>query len=345
MKHLELLLDKYKSAPAVYKAGRYWEAYERRILDELGKVDLGQMRSGRYPLFATFGFNESVYHYRHDMPFYEVLYRKFVRKYFIGNRPILPYNLRLTDIREMAYRHAEILGTLTNSKPLSELEVSLFGNPQDVFKIKGKQYTMRFLSFYVRYCFANKLLELKGDEVIVELGSGSGHQVEILKKAYPNITILCFDLPGQLFLCEQYLLKALPEGCVISSRDTINLKDLNGLQRGKVYMFGNWEFPLLRDFTFDVFWNAASFGEMEPDIVSNYLNCVQTKCRWIYLLQAAKGKESTETSGVRTPINFDFYEGILDSKYDLVGKEQGYEAHRKLSQSGGYLQAVWALKS
>lgn len=343
MDQLDLLLSKYKEAPAIYRAGRYWEEYEEKIVKELLKVDLNQMRSGRYPLFATFGFNESVYHYRHDAPLRTTLYQKLVRKYIIANKKILPYNLRLADIRDMAFRHADVLGQLNSARSIREIETSTFGSPQDLFKMYGKNYTMRFLTFYVRYCGAQKYVNLKGDETIVELGSGSGHQVEVLKKLYPNLTILCFDLPGQLFLCEQYLKKALPEGQVVSSMETMNYTDLSKVQKGKVHMFGNWYFPLLKDFQFDLFWNAASFGEMEPDIVKNYLSIVSGNCKSIFLLQAAKGKESTATKGVKTPMDFKFYDTTL-SEYQLMGKEDAFEAHRKVLQSGGYFQAVWSLK-
>ena len=105
-------------------------------------------------------------------------------------------------------------------------------------------------------------------------------------------------------------------------------------------MLGNWKFPLIKKIKFDIFWNAASFGEMEPAIVKNYLNYVLSSCRFIYLLQARNGKESTKTSGVVTPIRFNDYEDML-TNYQLVKESDAFEAHRKMSQSGGYFQAVW----
>ena len=91
---------------------------------------------------------------------------------------------------------------------------------------------------------------------------------------------------------------------------------------------------------FDVFWNAASFGEMEPEIVQNYLSYVLGSCKSIYLLQARKGKESTSNSGVKKPITFEDYSKMLTG-YRLINETDAYEAHRKMSQSGGYFQAVW----
>jgi len=107
-------------------------------------------------------------------------------------------------------------------------------------------------------------------------------------------------------------------------------------------MFGNWQFPLLTSFKFDLFWNAASFGEMEPDIVKNYISYIRNNCQSIYLLQARHGKESSSTSGVVSPIKFNDYNSILGN-FKLIRESNAYEAHRRMSQSGGYFQAVWRM--
>ncbi len=341
MKDLDRLYNEYKNAPELFQAGRYWKAYEDKIISEIRKADIEQLRSGKYPIFGTFGFSEQVYNYRTNMPFFKKLMMQTVRKLFITNRAILPYSLKLSDIREMAYNQCILQGQIANTTSISEIETSTFGNPEDLFEINGKKYTMQFLNYYLRFCFVQKNLQLRGDETIIELGSGSGLQVEILKKIYPNLTILCFDLPAPLFLCEQYLTKALGEDIVVKSNQTRDLTDLNRtIQKGKVYMFGNWYFPLLESFKFDLFWNAASFGEMEPEIVKNYLHYIKDNCQSIYLLQARKGKESSGISGVVTPIKFNDYVSMLP-KFEVVQEADAVEAHRKMSQSGGYFQAIW----
>lgn len=134
--------------------------------------------------------------------------------------------------------------------------------------------------------------------------------------------------------------ESLGEKNIMKSLKTIDWTDLNGLEKGKVHMFGNWKSPLLNKINFDIFWNAASFGEMEPDIVKNYLGYVLDSCDFIYLLQARNGKESARTSGVVTPITFNDYNVML-RKYQLIKESDAFEAHRKMSQSGGYFQSVW----
>ena len=67
-------------------------------------------------------------------------------------------------------------------------------------------------------------------------------------------------------------------------------------------------------------------------------------CNIIYLLQARKGKESTSEEGVVTPIKFEDYDSMLQN-YKLLDKNDAFQAHRRLSQSGGYFQAVWKLET
>lgn len=337
---LENLIESYKNAPEIFQATRYWKGYEEKTRKEILKADINKLRSGAYPIFATFGFVESVYAYN-NVPFHLRLAKKIIRKLFITNTHNLPYSLSLKDIREMAYRHCLLTGRYTNARPISDFEASSFGAPADLFKIKGKQYTMRLLSLYKRYCFAHKHIEIKGNEVIVELGSGSGHQIEVLKKLYPDLTILCFDLPVPLYLCEKYLTEVLGPEQIVGAK-TILKQDLAhfNIEKGKVHFLGNWMIPVLKNQTFDIFWNAASFGEMEPDVVENYLSYVLGQCDWIFLLQARHGKERYASSGVENPINFEDYNQMLHG-YELVEEQDAYEAHRRMAQSGGYFEAVW----
>lgn len=337
MERLKKLFEAYSKAPEIYHATRYWKNSVTEIIEEIEKADLTKMRSGQYPIFAKFGFGEYVYRNSYSSFFKKTAF-KIIQPY-IKKIP-LPYHLALNDIREMAFKHCVDYGKLNGVLPIKLIETSTYGAPADLFEIEGRKYTMSFLNKYLRYCFAHRHISFTGDEIIVELGTGSGHQVEVLKKLYPRQTILCFDLPGPLFLCEEYLKSTLGEETVVGTERTLMYSDLSELEKGKVYMLGNWQFPLLHDFDFDIFWNAASFGEMEPHVVSNYLSYVIQKAKWIYLLQARKGKETSSDSGVEKPITFKDYDEMLPN-YKLVADEDAYFAHMKMRQSGGYFQAVW----
>lgn len=340
MNQLKELLEHYQNAPKEFQATNYWASYEKGILDSVKGMDFNQMRSGKYPILATFGFNDVIYTYHPSLPKIKKMILKFIHNFLFNKRNIFPYRLQIDDIREIAFHHCELLSQLTSAKPISNIEVSSFGNPKDIFNINGHAYTMPFLSYYIRYCFAQKHIIFKGDEILVELGPGSGYQIEVLKKLYPGLTILCFDLPAQIYLCEIYLSNALGSSICVGTDKTIDWQDLSGIQKGKVHFFGNWKIPLLKNINFDIFWNAASFGEMEPEIVKNYLNFVKENAQWIYLLQARHGKETTGKTHVQEPIILDDYSAML-SGYELKEEHDAWQAHGRLSQSGGYFEGVW----
>jgi putative sugar O-methyltransferase len=333
------LLEEYRNQPQEFQATSYWSSYESRILDTVNSLDFTQLRSGKYPILATFGFNDVKYTVHPNLPLWKKTFLKFYR-YLIKDWAVLPYSLKTADIQEMAYHHCQLMADLTNSIPLSTVEVSTFGNPQDIFEMNGRSYTLSFLHYYLRYCFAQKHISFKGDEIIVELGSGSGYQIEVLKKIYPNITVLCFDLPVQLYLCETYLTQALGTENIVGSDVTLKWKELSGIKKGGIHFLGNWLIPLLQDFQLDVFWNAVSFGEMEPAIVENYLNYVKNNAKWVYLLQARHGKETSGRTHVQDPTTFDDYKRFL-SGYVLQEEHNAWLSHRRLSQSGGYFEGVW----
>ena len=343
IKKLDALLEEYVKSPKEFQVANYWASYEKKIINVIRDMDFNHLRSGKYPILSTFGFIDGVYTYHPSLSFGKKFLLKFIQKYIIGDRSILPYKLSTSDIQEMAYLHCKLMSEITNSVPISDIEVSSFGGPKDLFEIDGKKYTVPFLSYYRRYCFAQKHIAFKGNEIIVELGSGSGYQIEVLKKLYPNMTVLCFDLPSQLYLCEKYLIEALGEENIVGIDETITWEDFSRVQKGKVHFFGSWKVPLLINFDFDVFWNAASFGEMEPEIVENYLTYIKGKAKWIYLLQARHGKETTGETHVINPITIGDYKNFL-SDYNLLDEQDAWHAHKRLSQTGGYFEAIWVKK-
>jgi len=339
-RRLSNLLEAYRTAPQEFQATSYWESYEKGILATISAMDLDELRSGRYKIFSTFGFSDTVYSWQGKSSVAERAVLRLFTAMFSNIRDIAPYKVRITDIRELAYHHCELMCELANARPISSIEVSTFGNPGDLFEVSGRRYSMTFLNYYLRYCFAQKTVSMTGEECVVELGSGSGYQLEVLKKLYPDMTILCFDLPAQIYLCETYLTEALGSECVVSTEETLDWQDLSGVRKGKVHFFGNWQFPLLRDLPIDVFWNAASFGEMEPDVVENYLRYLTANTQWIYLLQARHGKETKGKSHVQNQTKLDDYDRFLTG-YTLCEERDAWHAHRKLKSSGGYFEGVW----
>ena len=339
---LDRLMEAYKASPSEFHATSYWSAYEKPILNDIERLDLNELRSGKYDSFKTFGFNEVVFSYPSGMSVLKRFLLKLLHNNIIGKKNVLPYGLGLSDIREMAYRHCELYSELTGSGSIRLIEADSFGNPADLFRINGKNYTMLFLNYYLRYCFANKHVRLQGNETIVELGSGSGHQVEILKKLYPDLTILCFDMPVEIYLAQKYLSEVFKNERLVKLEETIDWKNLIGIRKGHIHFLGNWQFPMLAGESSDLFWNAVSFGEMEPEVVKNYLKFISGNVRWIYLLQARYGKQTEGKAHVKDPISFEDYIRFLDA-YKLVEEKEAYNANQKIKYAGGYFEAIFRI--
>ena len=344
---LTKLRTKHRAADNIFHATRYWEHYEASIKNEIAALDFSKINSGLYPYLASFGFGSAPYLPRRQRMSLrprqfagEIAYE--AARWLVVDRKwnVLPYDLNLGDLQNLAFARAELLALKAGALHPGSIEASMFGAPQDVFYVNGKPYTIQFLTYFCRYCFAQSVINFGGDEVFVELGSGSAMQVEVIKKTLPNSTVLCFDLPTQLFLGYNYICNVFPD-VTVDLDDTCDWSDLSRMQKGRIYFFGNWQFPMVRSAKMDVFWNAASFGEMEPHVVKNYLSHVTDKAKSIYLMQARQGKESgLRSGGVVTPQKFEAYCSYLQG-YDLVKDQPAERALGVLRDSGGYFEAVW----
>ena len=342
---LRKLLSAYEQAPSEFQATSYWNAYAKEILDALERVELAEIRAGKFPILSTFGFMEDPF----PRPVRETWTQRWRNRWaqdLLRRKPqVAPYGVGIDQLREAAYLACRREGELSGARPLSDCHTTGFGAPPDLFEVEGRAYTYLFLLYYMRYCFAQRYAPLQGDEVVVELGSGSGGQVEVWKRLYPELTVLCFDLPAQLFACESYLSAVLGADQIVSAQSTLDWDDLGQIKPGKVHFFGNWKFPLLARFEFDLFWNAASFGEMEPAVVRNYLGYVAGSGRRVYLNQAARGKEThVRRASVEQPVTEGHYEELLHT-YRRLGRRDALTPLGTYRSAGGYFEAVWALQS
>lgn len=343
---LATLDREYSKAEPIYRATRYWQRHIDKMQPMVAAIDPRELESGRYPILSTFGFGGNPYLKLPERPslrprnlFKHVTRLAASKLTTEGQDWFLPYHLKLDDIHQLAFNRAQLFALRAGATPPEAVQASDFGNPQDLFYVNGRPYTIRFLDYFCRYAFAASAIPFRGDEVFVEIGSGSGKQIEVLKKVFPNAMFLCFDLPLQLCLANEYLRGVFPHD-VAPVKETCQWTSLQGLEPGKIHLFGNWQTPLLHDIRFDVFWNAASFGEMEPHVVQNYLAHVGTTPEWIYLMQARHGKESWKGGGVETPQDFTKFNSYLPD-YALA-REQDYQASLySLRDSGGYFEAVW----
>ena len=247
------------------------------------------------------------------------------------------YNTSLDDLRETAFRVAKMYGESNGAQPIEKINIENFGYPQDRFKIGDSYYTYNSLIKYMNYSYCNKYLDFNNKSTMVELGAGIGKQIYIIRSLHPQISFLNFDLPIQLYCCEQYLKKFFPED-IVSYRKTREWSKIPKLIPGKIYMLGSWQFNMLKSFNFDLFWNSASFQEMEPAIVENYLSIIRNKADYIYLNQNMNGMPTGKIGTLRVleKTTDKTYLNSL-SNYNLINRSEAfYPLTRAKGISGNY---------
>lgn len=358
---LDLMLADTRQAPALYKPTNYWAILERSLLQELREIGLHDFRRRQNSVLCRFGATDAVpplvqvklsqirWLYNRisiRIPFWPALLEA-ASDFLSRKLPLHPaYSLDNEQIWRLAFTYAETQGGRMKARPINEIETSLYGNPEAVFEVNGKHYTLQLLYYYLHYVYCGRFVDFNALNLVVELGPGAGKQSEVIKKFHKNITILLFDIPPQSYVCEQYL-KAVFPGNVVSYRNTREFTSLNNLQNGKIYIFGNWQFPLLGQIEHDLFINCASFVEMEPDVVQNYLKYVNRSARLVYLNQIFSGKAEARRIGLPGVLRktvFAHYEQAL-SNFELINRSDFESPLGPLSGPNNYEATFWKNKT
>ena len=303
---LELMIKDSQSADKMYTASNFCLFYENQIIDELRTNDLKDFRRRKNSALANFGAIDShhIYSDNYDNSI-KGLYLKFARFNFktiakirtiqkVGIRNF--FSKKSNYINSYLYDLAKSYGKKCGAKPIENFQADLVGNP-DIFTMNKKFYTANLLYYYVMYSYCCKFIDFDKINSIMEIGSGSGKQIEVIKKLHPHITFYVLDLNPQLYVCEQYLSSVFPNS-VVSYKDTRDMTRIPDDKKGKIFILGNWKISTLENLECDGFWNSASLQEMEPDIVANYLKYVN-RCttKFVFLHETMGGQTLAKENG------------------------------------------------
>jgi putative sugar O-methyltransferase len=188
-----------------------------------------------------------------------------------------------------------------SARRLEELPASKVGSPEG-FTVENSFYTLSWLNYFCRYAFVSNFINFDS-QIIVEVGPGCGKQAEMLKRAHPNLTLLLFDLPTQIYITDRYLSKVLgPTGDVANYRECRNVNNFKDIKLGKINIFPHWKFSIVNDCEFDLLWNAASFQEMAAPTSCRYLSgCHNAKA--LYIMHNIKYRGTKFFPGYRGSID------------------------------------------
>ena len=339
---LDLMMADLKASARWFQPTNYWATYEKRFLREISENGLSNFRTRDDLVFRSFGAVDFVNPIARIGISRSRVFRNWLRwvpgietfathlDEFLNRYIYCIDTLDLDSYTHLGYHFARYCTSNTHARPLEDFSMSLVGNPKGVVEIDGNLYTRQMIQYYLQYVDISRHLDFGEVEVYAELGCGSGRQVEICATLHPETTYLLFDIPPQLYVAEQYLSEVFPER-VVSYRETRNRSDLSNLEASRIYILGSHKMPLLKHTRIDLFWNSASFHEMEPDIVKNYLDYVNKSAEWIYLSEDLGGVKKAQKPGehgvIRTT-TFDDYVSSLPS-HDLIEKRQSLRINGK----------------
>lgn len=294
------MLTDLRAEPPEYRPTNFWEVYEQRFVPELLTQGLHDFRRRRGSVLASMGATDLIPSLgRVDFSETRLAsagwrrlpgWGRALKKIEVAVASLLPLTRELDydTVRRLAYVVCELIGERSGARPPADLSMSTAGNPEDVFAVGDSFYSVAFLDYYLSYAYCCSFRDFDRISTVVELGTGAGKQFEVMKKLHPHLTLLAFDLPPQLYVCEQYLKTVFPDD-VVPYREARKLTTLEEVRPGSVVILGNWRFPLIQDIAVDLFWNAASFQEMEPAIVANYLSSVDASAAAVFLQQVVHG--------------------------------------------------------
>lgn len=326
----DMMID-LNRADDLYKPTNYWQVYEKLFLPELKKYGLHNFRRRGQSILLSFsgvdlllrGRIEPRLKFKGSAKIAQLLEKVFIENPFY---PINKFNLIIPEcLTPYFYSYVEKKFQLAGLD-LNRCPTSLFGNPEDIAEINGNFWSLTHLNYCSIVADASLTIKFQDEMFICELGGGMGRNIEILAALYPKATFILFDIPPQLYVANQYLSAVFGER-VISYRKALSLKPENSDTfrksiKGKIVILPALIMPEWSFIKIDLFWNCASFQEMEPDVVSNYLSIVKKMSpQYIYISALPKGnywgKWKPGQGGTREPVLSKYYFDFLKDNYAL----------------------------
>ena len=325
---LDRMMAGLAEADPKYQPTNYWQLYQAPVLDELRDLGLSGFRRRRHTLLDTFGATDTLA--RAEIAVggrWSARLSPIARKVFDAIPGVEAAVSGLAPGEITAYFFERVREKCaTAGLDMARLGTSAIGDPEDLVEIEGQLWSIAHLQHCAMIADALRNIPFREDTVFCELGAGMGRTVEALARQFHSATLLLFDIPPQLYVAHQYLTAvfgprvlpygtlgdaAMPEGAVPAHL------------RGRIIVEPSWRFPAWRGARVDLFWNSASFQEMEPDVVANYLGGVSAMApAHVYINALPKGNYWGErrpgSGGTRQPVTDRVYQDSLAPAYRLA---------------------------
>ena len=329
---LQEMWEAQLKADPLYKPGNYWDTYSKVFIPELKTKGLHDFKRRKFSILGSFGATDLNLLTLRNLPTWlEKLKTKKILWHAVPHisdviewilKPIERLYLKQFSANDVFdYFYPRISEKFSQKGwDLKNFSMSDIGNPDEKVPYDGKIWSRHHLEMASIFIEALEKSEFPKDGTLVEIGPGIGRNTEFFATAYPDATIILFDIVPQIYVLNQYLKKRFPERFISYEQTrSVELKKISSY-KGKILLFPTWDIPNFKKLKIDYFWNSASFQEMEPFIVKNYLEIIKSMSPdYIYLNQLPTGnywgENPSENGGTKEPVTESLYQKGLESNY------------------------------
>lgn len=307
---LQTMLDDMASAPAIYQPTRFWASCVPHIVEDIKKQGIENFRSHASGL-AYYVPSYASIEYLQKKEAYEAEFNRLAKADAnlgrLWRADVNGQNQALLDYRIV------VAADDGKAPELMHLEQSTVGNPAEAFKIDGKIFGAAFLRYMKCLAFLKKTVAAHRIRRVLEIGGGYGVMGEILGKQSRPYFYMNVDIPPVAYVATYYLKQVLGEDAVFDyaqarEMDRIDPAELQK-QGYKAAVLCPWQLEKVTG-SFEMFFNSASFQEMEPEVVENYARDVsRLVTHFLVLKNSRHGKQlaSENKIGVEKPTKHEDY--------------------------------------
>src|SRR6266850_2421455 len=231
---------------------------------------------------------------------------------------LLPYELSLEDLNHAAYRACELYARATGAKPPGAFSFSDAFYPEYMFEIEGRRYSYLGLYYYCRYAFCAQYVDFDKLENVVEIGSGSGRAVEIIKKLHPRVTFHLLDLAPQLYVSQRFLESLFPED-IVNYELTRRGAPARTVKPGGIHFYPHYRIADLQLEGPTLSWNTMVFCIMSPDRAKRYFDEMRRLAEHVYVVEPTTAAGGAQY-GLSEPNTFEHYARFMNDGYRLVAR-------------------------
>ena len=195
-----------------------------------------------------------------------------IRKALIGSylARIESYFSEMTRYRDLYYdtQYGDWFERTIDSHDLPETQV---GGPRDVIQLRGRTISRTYFDHLVRIWNLGAHVDISRSRSVFEIGGGFGATAHLLLHLYPGVRkFLYLDIPPVLYVGTQYLKHHFGADVIdyATTRDMAEITFSEDDTR-EILCICPWQLDRVSA-DIDLFWNSASFQEMEVLMVSNY---------------------------------------------------------------------------